>query len=529
MYLILAVFFAFFAYRRLLTYLHIFQQEEYDGGRFLHWLWESKAFDRKISIGALGAGGIALALGQQSINFAAAIILAGVFVAGFLIESDPRKSAKKKLVLTQRAKRILFLASAILVVGVALFALLRPALALWVIPIQLIPLSLPLATMLTAPLESRVQKKYWNEAHEKLLTFKPIVIAVTGSFGKTTLKHILGHVLQTNAQILMTPGSVNTPMGIARVVREQLGPHHRYFICEMGAYGPGSIARLCDLAPPSFGVITAIGPAHYERFKTLDAVARTKFELAEAVLASQGKIVVNSDVLSFEFPKTLFAKHSESFVSVGDHDSDVVRLVDHQSTPQGIVVTLESDGERFEVTAPVFGDHQASNIALAFAAGRVMGMAPDQITRALASTPQTPHRLEVKRQADGVIIIDDAYNSNPVGFASGLRTLTTLCTSENGRRILVTPGMVELGEAHDEEHRKIGELAATQVDIMLAIQGERIPTLVEGFLNEKSDDALIRCNSFADADQWIRQNARPGDVILIENDLPDLYERKLRL
>src|SRR6202050_4878731 len=118
-----------------------------------------------------------------------------------------------------------------------------------------------------------------------------MVIAVTGSYGKTSVKHILGHVLETAAPTLITPGSVNTAMGIARVVRERLQPHHRYFVVEMGAYGPGSIRRLCALTPPKMGLVTAIGMAHYERFKTLETVAAAKFELAEAV-AEQGRTLL---------------------------------------------------------------------------------------------------------------------------------------------------------------------------------------------------------------------------------------------
>src|SRR5206468_12245453 len=134
-------------------------------------------------------------------------------------------------------------------------------------------------------------------AHSKLQRLNPVVIGVTGSYGKTSVKHILGHVLETAGPTLITPGSVNTAMGIARVIRERLQPHHRYLVVEMGAYGIGSIRRLCALTPPRLGIISAIGKAHYERFKSLDAVAQAKFELAEAAAGNGGSVVAAADVV----------------------------------------------------------------------------------------------------------------------------------------------------------------------------------------------------------------------------------------
>src|SRR5206468_4274303 len=146
-------------------------------------------------------------------------------------------------------------------------------------------------------------------AHSKLQRLNPVVIGVTGSYGKTSVKHILGHVLETAGPTLITPGSVNTAMGIARVIRERLAPHHRYFVVEMGAYGIGSISRLCALTPPKIGIISAIGKAHYERFRSLEAVARAKFELAEAVRDNAGTIIIAADTMEFAWPRQFAEQH----------------------------------------------------------------------------------------------------------------------------------------------------------------------------------------------------------------------------
>ena len=289
--------FLLFAVRRLMSYLHIFQQEEYDGKRFLPWLVRTRSIDKKLSIVIVVLGLAELAADRFA--FWISLIAAAAFIAFFLREDDPRRSGKKKLVLTARAKRILGGAVVLSVaVGCAVGALHAPLLT-WLVPIHLLPVLLVLSNLAWIPVEAGIQQKFWQEAHDKLLRLKPTIIGITGSFGKTSVKHILGHVLEMNAPALVTPGSVNTPMGITRIVRERLENRHRFFVCEMGAYGPGSIARLCRLAPPDIAVITAVGYAHYERFKSLDVVARTKLELAEAVVAKGGKIIMAEQVLDF--------------------------------------------------------------------------------------------------------------------------------------------------------------------------------------------------------------------------------------
>ena len=152
---------------------------------------------------------------------------------------------------------------------------------------------------------------------------------------------------------------------------------------------------------------------------------------------------------------------------------------------------------------------------------------PEDVIASLRSTPQIAHRLEVKRQGDA-IVIDDAYNSNPVGFASALELLDVL-KPPGGRRILVTPGMVELGAAHQEEHEKIGRLAAAHVDVLVAVAPQRVEPLAAAFKAAAPEREIVPCAGFAEARQWLDRNLAGHDVVLIENDLPDLYERPLRL
>jgi UDP-N-acetylmuramoyl-tripeptide--D-alanyl-D-alanine ligase len=522
-----ALFFIVFAARRLLTYLHLFQQEEYDGRRFLAWLIDNRAWDRRLSL-ALAAI-FAAQLGLQGAPPGVFAALAGAACLGIAtFERDPRRTGKKPLVMTARAKRIYWVALA-LAAGIGLAAVLWSDLVLvWIMAVQLVPIALIGANLLLAPFEARVQARYWREARAVLARTNPMVIAVTGSYGKTSVKHILGHVLETAGPTLITPGSVNTAMGIARTIRERLGPHHRYFVVEMGAYGIGSIRRLCALTPPRIGIISAIGKAHYERFKSLDAVARAKFELAEAVRDNGGTLIVASDVMEFPGPREFVERHPDRVVTVGADDTSGLVIKSLRQEADGIVAAITWRGEGYELRAPLFGLHQGSNIALAFAAACTLGMTPDDVVASLRSTPQIAHRLEVKRQGDGPIVIDDAYNSNPVGFASALALLDAL-RQPGGRRILVTPGMAELGSEHEAEHARIGRLAASHVDVLVAIAPHLVAPLVAAFAEGAPDRDIVSCPSFADAQSWLDRNLAGHDVVLIENDFPDILEQKLRL
>ncbi|MGB4057904.1 MAG: Mur ligase family protein [Alphaproteobacteria bacterium] len=502
-----------FATKRTLTFLHIYQQEEYDSRRFLNWIWKARAFDKRLSLALLASG--------------AAMILINPFLAiGFPVsfawfayrEKDPRKESKKKLVMTDRAKRIFVVAILI----AAIIPLLHPV--FYILGVQLIPLFIVLANAAFQPYEARIQKKFWNEAHAKLAQLNPVVIGITGSFGKTSVKHILGHILKTHAPTLVTPGSVNTPMGITRIIREQLEDNHKYFIAEMGAYGPGSIQRLCDLAPPDMGIITAIGHAHYERFKTIDTVAEAKFELAQNVLKKNGNIIVTDQTLEFPHSKAMAESHKGNFIICGDSGNADLKIGTIEQTPNGLTVSITWKNAPYQLNVPLYGLHHGRNAALAFAAAASLGLALEHIITALKSVPQVTHRLEVKKQG-GTILIDDAYNSNPEGFKSAIELMPIF----GGRKILVTPGMVELGAAHDDAHEKIGQLSGKICDIVLLVQGKRIPTFIKGFKETGSGRTLIEVGSFAEASAWLDANRQNGDVVLLENDLPDIYERKLKI
>ncbi|MFQ5347603.1 MAG: Mur ligase family protein [Rhodothalassiaceae bacterium] len=523
-----------FLYLRLKAYLLFFQQEEYDGGRFVRWLTRVRARDRRASLAAGIAGVLAIAVPPDAEllhALADILILAGLGL-GMRLSLRPLARAKKPLVMTARARRILALA---LLVSLALGILvwvptgvgspLAPALTTLVLA-QIAPYCLVIADYGLKPLERRIRARYRAEAHTRLKALDPVVIGITGSYGKTSTKHILAHVLASAAPTLATPGSVNTEMGISRIVREELAPHHRYFIVEMGAYGPGSIARLCRLAPPKLGIITAVGVAHFERFGDLDTVFDAKFELAEAVAAAGGRTVVIGDAMPGDRLRERLSRDGDHLRLVGDVAGSTLRLDEVRQTPQGLELAIAGEAvPAMSLKVPLYGLHQAHNVLAAVAAALQLGLPPDMIRAALAKTPQIRHRLEVIRRGD-ITVIDDAYNANPEGFAAALALLDSL-VGAGGRRILVTPGMVELGARHEQEHARLGRLAAQHADIALVVGPERIASFVDAFEAAMPPGASLE--GFVDqaaAEAWVNTHASAGDVVLFENNLPDLYEMR---
>jgi UDP-N-acetylmuramoyl-tripeptide--D-alanyl-D-alanine ligase len=561
-----------FLVERGLSLMMFFQQEEYDSPRFINWLKDKKGYDRAASYLMLSAAivgvvsqVILLRDGPWYLGFFGylvwPLIIIGV-IKGALKSRAVRKDSKKPLVITQRARRILMVYTA-LAVGLAAVLLAATLLApkgdhfalnleiesdswfdiigfvhvsynlqvvagalLFILMAQVLPLVLTAANKLLEPFEERVKAGFRQEAIDKFAKLKPTTIAITGSFGKTSTKHILSHILGAAAPTLATPGSVNTDMGITRVIREQLEESHQYFIVEMGAYGPGSIARLCKLTPPDTGMITAIGAAHYERFKTLETVAEAKFELAESVFARGGKVVVNKDGMDDALLADRQKHVKGDYIIVGAGADMALEKIDQ--TKDGLTLTIKDGADTHEVKAPLYGKHQAGNILVAAATARAVGLPWAAIKGALASVPQIRHRLEVSRNSGQPTIINDAYNSNPVGFASALECLDSL-VELGGRRILITPGMVELGAVHDSEHERLGALAASHCDVVLVVTPERIPTFMKGLEAAKSDKLhIMTFDTQEKAEDWAKRNWEAGDAVLFENNLPDLYEAEFK-
>lgn len=520
---------------RARTYLMFFQQEEYDAPRFLRWVVRMGAADVVFSALLLTSAFIVWGLRGDSRILWLAIAVLAALSAWRVVRLNGR--AKKPLVMTSRAMRIWRLG--MILTTIVTLALYLPAgqvgplsVALWMLLlVHLSPLMVVLADLLLSPAERAVKGRYRKEAEEVLAKLAPKTVGITGSYGKTSAKHLLGHILSGASPTLATPGSVNTEMGITRIIREELESRHKFFVVEMGAYGPGSIHRLCQLTPPDLAMITSVGKAHLERFGDVETTFHAKFELAAAAIAKGGKVVVNVDGVPGELLAGWLAADRAHFILCGTPggaaDLDW-RLEEARQTPEGLALTIRGPAEAGwpaePLTVPLFGLHQATNILVSIAAASELGIEAEMIVGALKMMPQIRHRLEVIRGAHGPTIIDDAYNSNPVGFEAAMKLLDLLAKTGE-RRVVITPGMVELGSDHDEEHQRLGEFAGPLADIFLVVGPERIEAFVDGAnITRRDGSQLLLFETQAKAEAWYKEHGKPTDVVLFENNLPDLYE-----
>lgn len=377
------------------------------------------------------------------------------------------------------------------------------------------------AVWILKPVETHINKGYWNEARSILKGMPDLkIVGITGSYGKTSTKHYLHTILSERYETLMTPGSYNTPMGVIRTVREMMKPYTEVFICEMGAKQKGDIKEICDLVDPHCGIITAVGPMHLETFGNIETVCSTKFELADAIPAD-GFVVINNDFAPAAARKVENTEAIRYGVSNPAGCEFVAKHIKY--TPDGTTFTIEGkDGERHEYTTRLIGECNISNLMAAIIVAHRLGLDEETIRRGVRRIEQVEHRLNVKRTPGGVTIIDDAFNSNPDGSKMALEVLGQFDT---GRRICVTPGMIELGDRREELNRQLGRHIGENADIAIIVNAYNRDALVEGILDAGFDKPnLYVVDNFNAAQQKLHTILRAGDIVLYENDLPDSFK-----
>ncbi|MCM1292771.1 MAG: UDP-N-acetylmuramoyl-tripeptide--D-alanyl-D-alanine ligase [Bacteroides sp.] len=375
------------------------------------------------------------------------------------------------------------------------------------------------AVWILAPVEKHINRGFYNEA-ASILASMPLlkVVGITGSYGKTSTKHYLHRILSEHFETLMTPGSYNTTLGVIRTVREMMKPYCEVFICEMGAKQSGDIKEICDLVHPHIGIVTAVGPQHLESFKTIENVQATKFELVDA-LPSDGLAIVNND-----FPMIASRKvDNVRCIRYGVQNPDSsFRAVDIVYSPAGTDFTiLGADGLEERFHTPLVGECNVSNLLAAVVCAIELKVPLAKIRRAVERIEPVEHRLSMKRTPGGLTILDDAFNSNPSGSKMALDVLAMMNT---GRRIVITPGMIELGDEQYELNRMFGAHIARSADVAIVVGQYNREAIVEGIRGEATEIEVHEVGSFAHAQQVLVAMARRGDVVLYENDLPDTFK-----
>lgn len=367
-----------------------------------------------------------------------------------------------------------------------------------------VPLVLDLAARILAPYERRHAQRFVDRAARRLAHVAPVIVGITGSYGKTSTKQHVADLLRSDGGIVATPRSFNNRAGLSRAINEGLVDGTRVFIAEMGTYGPGEIAELVAWCPPSIAVVTAIGPVHLERMGSLDVIEAAKFEITSAATT----VVLNvDDERLATWPERLTGRMVRTAGS--RRPADVRVQIEND---RWLIV---SDGAVLTSIAPL-ASVQPTNLACAIATAQVLGVSTADIVARIAAVQPVANRASVVTAPSGVVVIDDTFNANPASAMASLQLLARL--SVTGRRVVVTPGLIELGPDQYRENARLATQVADQDATLVIVQRTNARALLDGYAGE-----AIRVAHRADAVAWVRQSLKNGDAVLYLNDLPDHY------
>jgi UDP-N-acetylmuramoyl-tripeptide--D-alanyl-D-alanine ligase len=294
------------------------------------------------------------------------------------------------------------------------------------------------------------------------------VVGVTGSVGKTTVKDLLAGVLAVRFRVAASERSFNNELGVPLTLVGAVGDAEA-LVVEMGARGIGHVAALCRIARPTVGIVTAVGHGHTEHFGTREDVARGKGELVEALPAA-GVAVLNGDD---PLVRAMATRTAARVVLVGSERADVTAEAVTLDDGLRASFVLRSPGGSAPVRLAARGAHQVANALAAAGAGLALGLSPDEVAEGLAAPVGSPWRMDLVRTPAGALVLNDAYNANPLSMAAALRALAALPAR---RRVAVLGTMAELGAVAEAEHRAVAALAAELGIELLAVDEPRYGT-----------------------------------------------------
>ena len=530
---------------RIYRQARFYQIEEYMSERYIRWLFsERERWLPARTIGVFFIGGV-IAFFNDSIPGEIAIFpYFASIVASVIAVFPPREGEiKKTFVRTQRASRMLgtaFLLSIIFAIVCIYFVsglnissdrfssgLIATT---GFINFMFAPLWLMLGNLFMTPVESAMRQRYIRQAKSVLATIQPKIIGITGSYGKTTTKNFLRDVLNGRYKTYATPKSYNTLMGISLAINTDLANDYsvEYFISEMGAYVEGEIERICQLTPPDISIVTEVGPQHLERFGSLENIETAKYEIIKN-LPPYGLGVFNWDnpyvrnMYNKGYPDNRIA--ISKTLSVEEAFKKGIRFIarDINETLDGLsfVVHDTQSGKSEAFMTGVIGEHNVTNLLLTTAVAVHEGMSLKDVAFRVRTLQPAASRLVRKETAAGITIINDAYSANPAGVLSSLKVLGM---HNSGKRLLITPGMVELGILQDEENHKLGVVATQYATDIILVGEKQTEALKQGILStDFALDKLYVFDTLSEATAWYQQNLQSGDTVLFLNDLPDTY------
>ncbi len=531
------------AWLRLFRQARFYQIEEYMSRRYLRWALAD--WRRALPLRPLAAwiAGLAIAYIRGDAPGSTLPFMIALVAAGIAAVPPARGEEKKPLVITGRVKRLLF--------GAGLVAAMAAGAAVWLTSnadisgnstsialssgpgfalFLLAPGWLVAGNALMQPVEAALRRRYLKQAAATLGKIRPKIIGITGSYGKTTTKSFLRDIMSIRYQTYATPKSYNTLMGISLAINRDLADDYRteYFISEMGAYVEGEIARICQLTPPDIAIVTEIGPQHLERFGSLENIKRAKYELVSNLPAA-GLAAFNWDNLYIRemaaagYPATRLTVSRAISLDQARAQGVTWIATDLSESLSGLMFNARHvpSGEGARISTGIVGEHNVTNLLLCIAVACHEGIPLRDIAMRIRGLQPAESRLVAETSSTGVTIINDAYSANPQGVVSALKVLRM---HDTGKRLLITPGMVELGELQEGENHKLGMLAAESATDIILIGHNQTQAIYEGLRSSGFDQSKVRVlDTLDEAVSWYQQHLRAGDTVLFLNDLPDTY------
>jgi UDP-N-acetylmuramoyl-tripeptide--D-alanyl-D-alanine ligase len=508
-------------------FLHILQQSFYHNTEFMAVLKKTETL--KISVNEILL--IIISILSTVIfkdNLYIFWIVIYLFTIYFGIINKPK--VKKKFVITTRVK-ITYVAIYFLIILLVILPYIfvkTSGITGYIFSILLIALSLNkylaicinmLANIVITPILNLINLRYINEAKNIINTNKNLkIIGVTGSYGKTSTKNIIYQILSQKFSTVMTPKSYNTTLGVVKSIREDIKPYTEVFICEMGAARLGEIKEICEIAPPDYSVITSIGPQHLSTFKSMANIVIGKFEIvnyakekAVAVLNTDNEYIKNN------IDKQVSGKNVIRY-SISDANQKY-HVENIHMNDKGSTFTVVCGDEKIDLETKLLGKHNIYNIVCSVAISKELGMTDIEIQKSIKKLKPIEHRLELKYMS-GILALDDAFNSNPEGSKMAIECLTMF---EDKYKVLVTPGMIELGEQEYELNKKLGE-HATKCDYVILVGDKTTIALKDGMDELKYTNYEVVKDVYNAFEELVKiKEKHPNLIALFENDLPDSY------
>lgn len=493
--------------------LNMLQLEEYSEKKFLKWIFShlDKYFSNIFFL---------ISIVLYFINPLYAIPF-GLFSLYLDIRKFILRKKKKPLVYTKRLRRLLISSFSIFIIFL-IEVLIYNTVFLDIFTFSLVlfnSLYFWLINGLLTPLEKMINNYYYKDAIKKYKKLKPLTVAVTGSYGKTSTKYFINHLISEHFKTLMTPESYNTTMGITKTIREKLDKSHDVFVVELAENDSYGFNKLLNLVQPEVSVLTSIGIQHFEEFNDMDKIIET-FKSYLEDQRSGNLIIVNFDDENIKNAVKDIKNKEIVKCGIENYEADYV-AENVKMDLEGTKFTLITPNKiTFDIETNVFGIENIRNLLIAVVTAFEIKVPVKEVLERVKNIKKPKHRLEIVRN-DSITVIDDTFNSNPKGFKMALEYLDLF---KDRRKIVVTPGLVELGEKEDEEHYKIGKLISKHVDFVFLIGKDRTESILKGLLDAGfPKEKIFVVESLEVVTEIFKKFLKPGDVVLFENDLPDIY------